>query len=82
MMVVLVLLSLGALVAPMFQGLELLWEYPWTEILNSPKFNLDAVPISLELTQKMTLGKSCWNRTRTWSTQHHFSLLSTALKKC
>ena len=52
MMVVFILLLMGALVGPVFQGLELPWESPRTEILNSPKCNLDTVPTSLELTSE------------------------------
>lgn len=52
MMVVLVLLLMGAFVALVFQGLELPWESPRTEILNLPKRNLYAVPTSLDLTSE------------------------------
>lgn len=47
---VLFLLLMGALVALVFQGHDLPWEPPWTEILNSPERNLYTVPTLLDLT--------------------------------
>lgn len=49
-MLFLFLLLIGALVALVFQGHDLPWESPWTEILNSPERDLYSVPTPLDLT--------------------------------